>query len=349
MIARGEVRLNGKVVTELPVFVNVRADKVAVNGRPIELDGAGGGSRGRGRVELKRVYIAVNKPDRTLAVTRDDPYGTGEPDATRGARRTVLDLVTAKGMPRLFPVGRLGFHDTGLVILTNDGELANRLTHARYGVPRTYVLVVRGRVPEETMARMSRRLALSLGPDHPLSTAPIRTLGTQRDETEIEVTLRESPKLRIDALVFEAGLKVKRLVRTAIGPVSIRGIASGDWKFLDRNELEELQAAAGLVGAAPRGRKPAERPEAARPRRNAPGKVARGVLQARGAERARGPKPATGRPERSSADAQRAEKRPSRAPARGPRAQSESSEFATKRPRRILPGRSADRRGGAAT
>ena len=344
MIARGEVRLNGKVVTELPVFVNLRADKVAVNGRTIDLDGAGGGSRGRGRVELKRVYIAVNKPDRTLATTRDDPYGTGEPDAVRGARRTVLDLVTAKGLPRLFPVGRLGFHDTGLVILTNDGELANRLTHARYGVPRTYVVVVRGRVPEETLQRMSRRLALSLGPDHPLAASPIRTLKVERDETELEVTLRESPKLRIDALIFEAGLKVKRLVRTAIGPVSIRGIASGTWKFLDRNELEELQSVAGLSGPPARARRPAERPDAAKPRRNAPGKVARGVLQARGAERARGKQfVAEGGERAPGGDA-----RP-----RGVRApiarREDPAEPAGKRPRRILPGRPADRRGGKST
>jgi 23S rRNA pseudouridine2605 synthase len=246
MISRGDVKVNGKVVTDLPVFINLRSDTVSVNGKSIALDGGGGSSRGRGRTELRRLYIAVNKPDRTLATTKDDPYGTGEPDAVRGARRTVLDLVADKDLGRLFPVGRLGFHDTGLVLLTNDGELANRLTHARYGVPRTYVVFIRGRVGAETLAQMRRRLAASLGADAQHSVEPLRVISENAQETEIEVTLRESPKLRIDALVFEAGLKVKRLVRTAIGPVSIRGIASGNWRFLNRNELEGLMAAAGL-------------------------------------------------------------------------------------------------------
>jgi 23S rRNA pseudouridine2605 synthase len=308
MISRGEVKVNGKVVTDLPVFINPRTDSVAVNGKKIEIDGGGGSSRGRGRSEVRRVYIAVNKPDRTLATTKDDPYGTGEPDAVRGSRRTVLDLVAGSNLGRLFPVGRLGFHDTGLVILTNDGELANRLTHARYGVPRTYVVFVRGRVSDDVLARMRVRLAASLGPDHPIAAEPLKVLSVQGNETELEVTLRESPKLRIDALIFDAGLKVKRLVRTAIGPVSIRGIASGNWRFLNRNDLEALMAAAGLGGEPGSGR-------AATPPRAGTG--ARPTAARASAGSRPGPRPKTG----------------------------DNTAGTAKGPRRILPARSADQGG----
>ena len=294
MISRGEVKLNGKVVTDLPVFVNPRRDTVIVNGRRIELRGGAG----QGRAGQRRVYIAVNKPDRTLSTTKDDPFGAGDEESPRGARRTVLDLVADQDLGRLYPVGRLGFHDTGLVLLTNDGDLANRLMHARFGVPRTYVVFVRGRIPAVTLERMSRRLAASLGEGAVDGPAPVQILAEDEQETELEVTLRESPKLRIDALIFEAGLKVKRLVRTAIGPVGIKGIASGNWRFLNRNELEDLMAAAGLEGRASGGERSAGKRGGAGGRRGG-GRPARGAM----------PPP-------------------------------------QKRPRRILPGRSADARRG---
>jgi len=362
MIARGEVRVNGKVVTDLPVFINPRTDTVFANGRKVELDGGGGTSRGRGRSTVRRIYIAMNKPDRTLSTTKDDPYGASETDpdtdSPRGPRRTVLDLVADAGLGRLFPVGRLGFHDTGLVILTNDGELANRLTHARYGVSRTYVVFVRGRVPNEVLARMREKLAASLGPAHPRAADPIQVLSHTGTETELEVTLRESPKLRIDSLIFDAGLKVKRLVRTAIGPVSIRGIASGSWKFLDRKDLESLMVAAGLAEAS------ASRPEQATdarrrsgtkpPRRVSPVGGARtraggaGASGAVGGARA-GSGGATRGATRGGATSGGASggagRRQAGARATGGGAPEQSP--VPPRPRRIMPVRKADQRGGS--
>jgi len=354
MIARGEVKVNGKVVTDLPVFINPRTDTVFANGRKIELDGGGGTSRGRGRSTVRRIYIAMNKPDRTLSTTKDDPYGASETDpdtdSPRGARRTVLDLVADAGLGRLFPVGRLGFHDTGLVILTNDGELANRLTHARYGVSRTYVVFVRGRVPNEVLARMRDKLAASLGPAHPRAEDPIQVLSHTGTETELEVTLRESPKLRIDSLIFDAGLKVKRLVRTAIGPISIRGIVSGSWKFLDRKDLESLMVAAGLAEAS------ASRPETTTNARRRPEpKPSRRAAPSRGTRPS--PGGATGSREpsrgatsgatrRTTAPAGAGEVRRPSGPRAGGNGGAPYSPVAP-RPRRILPVRKADQSGGS--
>ncbi|MBX3406450.1 MAG: rRNA pseudouridine synthase [Phycisphaeraceae bacterium] len=250
LIEAGRVQVNGRPVRTLPVFINPRADRVRVDGREVSLESS------PRAVRESRVYIAVHKPDNTLSTTSDVESDSGErragdEAAGRGARRTVLDLVKAKGLPRLFPVGRLGFHDTGLVLLTNDGELANRLTHARYGVPRTYRVVVRGRVPADVLGRIARKVAASLGTDADPAAPALRPVPSESPDTTLHVTLRESPKLRIDSLLFDAGLKVKRLVRLAIGPVSLRGIVSGDWRKLSRHEVEVLLVSAGMSASAP--------------------------------------------------------------------------------------------------
>lgn len=273
MIEAGRVQVNGRAVRTLPVFINPRADRVRVDGREVPLESS------RRATRDSRVYIAVHKPDNTLSTTTDAEHGNSDRDSNiegdgRGARRTVLDLVKGKGLPRLFPVGRLGFHDTGLVLLTNDGELAHRLTHARYGVPRSYRVVVRGRVPAEVLERIARKVAASLGTDADPDAPSLQPIPSESADTILHVTLRESPRLRIDSLLFDAGLKVKRLTRLAIGPVSLRGIVSGDWRKLNRHEVEELLVAAGMSGVTPPrpaaggrqgasgrdGRSPAQRP-----------------------------------------------------------------------------------------
>jgi pseudouridine synthase len=273
LIEAGRVQVNGRTVRDLPVFINPRTDRVRVDGREVRIESSPRAAR------ESRVYIAVHKPDNTLSSTTDAAGASaasgraGDEDA-RGARRTVLDLVKGKGLPRLFPVGRLGFHDTGLVLLTNDGELANRLTHARYGVPRTYRVVVRGRVGQDVLGRIERKVAASLGPQADGAAPALRVVPSEGPDTTLEVTLRESPRLRIDALLFEAGLKVKRLVRLAIGPVSLRGIVSGDWRKLRGHEIDELLAAAGM-GDAPAMPRRRNRPAGPRqgPRGTRPGRI----------------------------------------------------------------------------
>src|SRR5690606_13551855 len=135
LIARGAVEVNGEVVTELPIFVDPREDRILVEGRP--LPKRGGGDR--------NIYIMLNKPERTLTTVTDEREFGGE----GGGRRTVMDLVDHPARARLFPVGRLDYATRGLVLLTNDGELANKLTHPRYGVHKTYEAVVKGVLPDD--------------------------------------------------------------------------------------------------------------------------------------------------------------------------------------------------------
>ncbi len=148
----GKVFVNGRRVDRLPAFVDPAVDRVVVSGREVSLrplvrEGA------RGEVGPRRWYVMVNKPERYLTSTADV-----EGEIRGSERKTVLDLVTMPGMGRLVPVGRLEFHASGLVLLTNDGELINRLTHARYGVSKTYRVWVRGGVDEASVRSLSEKV-----------------------------------------------------------------------------------------------------------------------------------------------------------------------------------------------
>jgi 16S rRNA U516 pseudouridylate synthase RsuA-like enzyme len=149
LIEAGRVEVNGRTVRGLPAFVDPASDRICVDGRPIRTGGrprpAAATEPSGGRGEGRRLYIMLNKPAKVVTSTRDE-YG----------RRTVLDLVDhparRAGAARLFPVGRLEYDTTGLVLLTNDGELAHRLTHARFGVTRTYRVEVKARSGPDTPA-----------------------------------------------------------------------------------------------------------------------------------------------------------------------------------------------------
>lgn len=156
LIEEGRVEVNGRLVTKLPAFVEPEVDKVVVDGRPVRAPG-------------RRVYLILHKPTRTLVTASDEPGFD---------RRTVLDLVDHPAKARLFPVGRLHYDATGLVLLTNDGEFANLLTHPRYGVPKTYWAVVRGTMVPEQIADIDLKLKLldrkAARADVGLSTGPKR-------------------------------------------------------------------------------------------------------------------------------------------------------------------------------
>lgn len=151
LIESGEVEVNGEVVRRLPVFVDPARDRIKVRGELLD----------RRAVKAERLYLAVFKPDNTLTTTRDD-----DADPTN-SRRTVMDLVDDRDLNaaggRLIVVGRLGFHATGLVLLTNDGELAQRLSHARYGITKTYRVTVRGKLHAEAMRSLRERFCPVLG------------------------------------------------------------------------------------------------------------------------------------------------------------------------------------------
>jgi len=227
LIEEGRVVVNGRLVSELPAWVDLEQDEIVVDGKRI-----GGAER--------HVYIMLNKPRATVS-TADDPDG----------RRTVLDLVDHPAAGRLFPVGRLDYDTLGLILLTNDGELANRLTHPRYGVHKTYLATVKGRIEEGDIAALEEGIFLAERKEGQTvgarRTARVRLkiVSKDKDRTVLELTLGEGRNRQVRRMMAAVGHPVRKLVRIRMGPLSLKGLARGEWRELTRQEIGRLRRAGG--------------------------------------------------------------------------------------------------------
>lgn len=235
MIEAGRVSVNGAMVRVLPVFVDPENDSIEVDGRIV------------GKPE-RRLYLLLNKPERVLTTVDDSSEFAG----TGTARVTVLDLVDHPARARLFPVGRLDFATRGLVLLTNDGELANKLTHPRYEVPKVYEAVVKGSVSDEQLGELRKlvgkqerqdarkKTPASEGP-RVRSRAEVELIDSAPGETTIRLVLRERTGYPLRKLIVSAGCPVKKLTRVALGPLELTGVREGHWRELTRAELMLLR------------------------------------------------------------------------------------------------------------
>jgi 23S rRNA pseudouridine2605 synthase len=212
LITAGKVRVNGQVVTELGVKIDPERDNVQVEGKRVR--------------PATLVTLVVNKPSGYVSTTRD-PQG----------RRVITDLV-GKTYGRLYPVGRLDYDATGLMILTNDGEMAEHLMHPRYQVPRTYRVTVAGQVPREAAERLAAGLELD-GRAVPTGVVLVKQ---ETDKTVLELTVWEGRYHLVKRLMEKVGYPVLRLKRIAFGPLRLEGLARGGYRPLTKQELAQLQA-----------------------------------------------------------------------------------------------------------
>lgn len=212
LIEEGRVEVNGKVVTEQGRRVDPERDTIRVDGARIP-------------PPRRHQYLVVNKP-RGVVSTMDDPEG----------RRTLADLLPRRS-ERLFHVGRLDTDTEGLILLTNDGEFANRMTHPRYEVPKTYLAEVAGLVEPRTLRRLEKGLRLDDGP-----VKPDRVKLVSRSETRslLSITLHEGRNRIVRRMMDAVGHPVDRLARTAIGPVRLGQLTVGTARDLSRDELGAL-------------------------------------------------------------------------------------------------------------
>ncbi len=231
MIEEGRVKVNGEVRRKLPVFVNPETDHIEVNGRPLSRE-----SIARPRYS----YVMLHKPARVLTVGADEPGAD---------RRTVMDIVKHHTGARLFPVGRLGYDATGLVLMTNDGELANRLTHPRYEVPRTYHALISGTPDEATLSRLERDIhKFQLLENRAIGRrragrVSLRVIGKLEGKTVLEITLREGVNRQVEQTLELAGFPIKKFMQVTLGPIELSGLAEGGWRDLERGELAALRKA----------------------------------------------------------------------------------------------------------
>lgn len=239
LIRSGHVTVNGELVTRLGTRVDPEADHVKCRGRLIR-----GGN--------PRRHVLLNKP-RGVVSTASDPEG----------RPTVVDLVPGRGS-RLYPVGRLDLQSEGLILLTNDGELAEALIHPRSGVPRTYHAKIRGRLDARARERLGRGLRLEGRQTRPLR---VRTLKVTDGASWIEVTVTEGRRHLVRDALASVGHPVVRLRRVALGPLRLGDLAPGAFRPLDERELSALRRLArGAGGGRQAGRPVARRSGGRRPR-----------------------------------------------------------------------------------
>ena len=211
LIAAGRVKVNG-VVAPLGRRVDPALDEVAVDGAPVGIDPA-------------LVHYLLNKPAGVIT-TADDPQG----------RPVVIDLVPST--PRVFPVGRLDADTEGLLLLTNDGRLAHRLTHPSFGVEKEYLAQVGGAPGRAALRALRDGVELDDGP-----TARARVSTVER--SVLRITIHEGRNRQVRRMCEAVGHPVQRLVRTRIGPITDPRLAPGDWRSLTGDELRSLEVAVG--------------------------------------------------------------------------------------------------------
>jgi 23S rRNA pseudouridine2605 synthase len=239
-VRAGRVRVNGRRVLELPCLVDPARDLIELDGEVLDL--ARAGSRAR-----PRIYLMLNKPKGVISTARDP-----------GGRANVVDLVRA-AVPRgdrVYPVGRLDADSTGLVLLTNDGELAHRLSHPSSGIAKEYRVAVQGALEPAALARLSKGLFLA-DPDRPEGGAKrarmreVRVLKRMRnrrggDLSLVSVTLTEGLNREIRRLFARVGIKVRSLERVALGPLRLGRLPPGRWRALDGEEVLALRRSVRL-------------------------------------------------------------------------------------------------------
>ncbi len=215
MVLEGLITVNGKLVTELPCFVE-DGDDVRIDGQPV-----------RKRRPRDHAYYLVNKSTGVVCTQRD-PQG----------RPRAIDLLPAGVTRRLYCVGRLDADSTGIIVLTDDGDLTEYLTHPRYGVPKTYMVEVEGRLGEEQMEKLKAGVYLD---GKPTGRARVKVLRAGRERSVLEIQLTEGRNREIRRILRKLGNKVRRLKRVAIGPITDRGLKIGHCRILRRDEVEKLR------------------------------------------------------------------------------------------------------------
>ena len=225
LIAAGSVLVNGERPPPSGVLVDPDKDIVTIDGRIV-------------KPRTKHRYLMLNKPVGVITTAKDE-----------AARTTVLDAVGEEGLAghRLFPVGRLDADTSGLLVLTDDGELAFRLTHPRYKVAKEYIAVVAGSPSASDLESMRTGVQLEDGKTQPAEVEVVGfdpAAGTGR--TEVRVVIREGRHRQVRRMLQAVGHKVQSLRRIGFGPLKLGRLKVGDWRVLGEGEIEALHRAVGV-------------------------------------------------------------------------------------------------------
>lgn len=219
LIKAGRIRLNGRVLEEPGTRAVWGIDSIKVDGEEIP-------------EPFERVYLMLNKPFGYICALSDP------------AERPLVSDLLKDIRERVYPVGRLDFDTLGLLLLTNDGEWAHRLTHPRYHVPRTYKLTLEDYITDKAMNRLRRGIRLEDGPTGPCKVTPIQR-GQQKSIIRMTITMGRSRVLR--RMLDQVGYKVIHLIRTGFGSLELGNLKIGDYRHLESHEIQAMKKLVGLV------------------------------------------------------------------------------------------------------
>lgn len=224
MVRDGRIAVNGQVITSLPILIEPGQDRVEVDGETVGLT--------RARAE-QRLYFILNKPK-----------GVYSTNVAQGEQTRAIDLLPHDLPGRVYPVGRLDAESRGLLLLTNDGELTNQLTHPRYGVSKTYRAIVDGFVKPEALRPLEQGVWLAdpkSGKGFKTGRSRIRVVKRMREKSVLEITIREGRNRQVRRMLARIGHKVRELTRIRMGPLTLDGLDPGEFRPLTAREVRELK------------------------------------------------------------------------------------------------------------
>ena len=230
LILQGDVRVNGDIVDFLPAWVDISQDRITVKDRKLKL-------------HTDSVYIMYYKP-RGIICTASDPEG----------RRCVGDIVQHHTGARIFPIGRLDMESQGLLLLTNDRQLTNELTHPKHKVSKVYEVTVKGTVEQESLEKLRKGIYISdVHTKHDeqkkarrATVETIELIRTDRGRSQLRIELSEGRNRQIRRMLAIVGHPVKRLRRVQIGPLVLKGLRPGQWRDLLPKEVHAIKNAATI-------------------------------------------------------------------------------------------------------
>lgn len=214
LISEGKVSVNGKVVTELGTKINEN-NKVVVNGKALFN-------------KERLVYYVLNKPRNTVATVSDD----------RG-RKTVIDCLNDVKQ-RVYPVGRLDFDTTGVLLITNDGDLANKLTHPSHEVNKVYIATIKGEITKDDIATLEAGVVIDERKTAPCN-AVLNKYNKEKDKSIVELTIHEGRNHQVKKMFEAIGKEVIKLHRDSFAGISSKGLYEGQYRKLEKKEIEELK------------------------------------------------------------------------------------------------------------
>jgi len=217
LILEGEVRVNGKVVTELGTKVNPHKDVISYKGKRLPPP-----------AKIAKIYILLYKPRRFITSLHDEE-----------GRPTVMNLLPPLPQ-RVFPVGRLDYNTEGLILLTNDGELAHALTHPSHEIPKGYLVKVKGIIEEKEAVSRLKKEGIHLGPEH-LRVDSVSIIKTTSKNSWLSVVLHEGKNREVRRIFEALGHPVLKLKRTRFAFLSLEGLQPGQWRLLTPLEVKRLQ------------------------------------------------------------------------------------------------------------